>query len=94
MQIDITPFTLVGATTRSGLLSNPLRDRFVSQFHYDFYDDSELMEIIKIECKKLGISMSGRSVFINSKSALEVHRESLIEFYGECETLLLSIKLV
>lgn len=67
MQIDITPFTLVGATTRSGLLSNPLRDRFVSQFHYDFYDDSELMEIIKLNAKKLGISMSDEACLLAAK---------------------------
>ena len=35
MQIDIVPFTLIGATTRSGLLSNPLRDRFMAHLHFE-----------------------------------------------------------
>jgi Holliday junction DNA helicase RuvB len=37
MQIDLAPFTLIGATTRSGLLSNPLRDRFMAHLNFDFY---------------------------------------------------------
>ncbi|MFN8370133.1 MAG: AAA family ATPase [Bacteriovoracaceae bacterium] len=42
MQIDLVPFTLIGATTRSGLLSNPLRDRFSSHLHFDFYSSEGL----------------------------------------------------
>ena len=57
MQIEISPFSLIGATTRSGLLSNPLRDRFVAQFHYDFYNSDELEEILKLNARKLEISI-------------------------------------
>jgi holliday junction DNA helicase RuvB len=47
MKLAIKPFTLVGATTRSGLLSSPLRDRFGQHYHLDFYGHSELAEIIQ-----------------------------------------------
>ncbi|MFG1493238.1 Holliday junction branch migration DNA helicase RuvB [Halobacteriovorax sp. GFR7] len=57
MQIEIAPFTLIGATTRSGLLSNPLRDRFMAHFHFDFYKADELAVIISNNAKKLGIKI-------------------------------------
>ena len=56
MQIDIHPFTLIGATTRSGLLSNPLRDRFIAHLHFEFYSPEELEVIISNNAQKLGIN--------------------------------------
>jgi Holliday junction DNA helicase RuvB len=47
IQIDLNPFTLVGATTRSGLLTAPLRARFGINMHLEYYDDSVLSHIIK-----------------------------------------------
>lgn len=47
VQIDLPPFTLVGATTRSGLLTNPLRDRFGIPLRLEFYDAEELTTIVK-----------------------------------------------
>lgn len=47
IKLELAPFTLVGATTRSGLLTNPLRDRFGIMFHLDFYSSQELSTIIK-----------------------------------------------
>ena len=44
--LDLAPFTLVGATTRSGLLPNPLRDRFGFTANLEFYDDAELEEVL------------------------------------------------
>ncbi|HWV48341.1 MAG TPA: Holliday junction branch migration DNA helicase RuvB [Microbacterium sp.] len=44
--LDLAPFTLVGATTRSGLLPNPLRDRFGFTGHLEFYDESDLERVI------------------------------------------------
>ena len=44
--LDLAPFTLVGATTRSGLLPNPLRDRFGFTAHLEFYDDTELERVL------------------------------------------------
>lgn len=57
MQIDIVPFTLIGATTRSGLLSNPLRDRFMGHLHFDFYSSDELSKIINNNSKKINIEI-------------------------------------
>ena len=42
MQIDLSQFTLIGATTRSGLLSNPLRDRFTAHLNFDYYEPDML----------------------------------------------------
>jgi holliday junction DNA helicase RuvB len=47
MPLAVKPFTLIGATTRSGMLSSPLRDRFGQHFHLEFYNRSELAEIIQ-----------------------------------------------
>jgi Holliday junction DNA helicase RuvB len=55
MQIQIAPFTLIGATTRSGLLSNPLRDRFMAHLHFDFYHHDELAKIVENNAKKLNV---------------------------------------
>lgn len=58
MQIDLAPFTLIGATTRSGLLSNPLRDRFVAHLNFDFYEPEMLAKILMNNAKKLGIELA------------------------------------
>lgn len=55
MQIQVAPFTLIGATTRSGLLSNPLRDRFMAHLHFDFYQHHELAEIVANNARKLNL---------------------------------------
>ena len=48
IQIDLNPFTLVGATTRSGLLTAPLRARFGINLHLEYYDDDILSNIIRV----------------------------------------------
>jgi Holliday junction DNA helicase RuvB len=58
IRLDLPKFTLVGATTRTGLLTNPLRDRFEVVFHLDFYTDIELKEIVLRGGKILGITAS------------------------------------
>ena len=58
MQIDIAPFTLIGATTRSGLLSNPLRDRFMADLHFDFYSSDDLAMIVERNAVKLKTPLS------------------------------------
>lgn len=55
MPLAVKPFTLVGATTRSGLLSAPLRDRFGQHFHLDFYSHDELAEIVARSARLLGV---------------------------------------
>ncbi|HYB90761.1 MAG TPA: Holliday junction branch migration DNA helicase RuvB [Candidatus Binataceae bacterium] len=56
MKLAVKPFTMVGATTRSGLLSSPLRDRFGQHFHLDFYDRAELTEIVRRSARLLGVA--------------------------------------
>lgn len=53
IKIDIPKFTLIGATTRAGMISAPLRDRFGMQFRLNFYSPEELSQIIKIAAAKL-----------------------------------------
>ena len=57
MKLSVNPFTLVGATTRSGLLSSPLRDRFGQHFHLDFYDHKELGEIVRRSAALLDVAI-------------------------------------
>jgi Holliday junction DNA helicase RuvB len=57
MPLAVKPFTLVGATTRSGLLSAPLRDRFGQHFHLDFYERDELTEIAARSARLLGVML-------------------------------------
>lgn len=53
LKIDIPRFTLIGATTRAGMLSNPLRDRFGMNFRMQFYSDEELAKIVAQASNKL-----------------------------------------
>lgn len=62
MKIDLVPFTLIGATTKAGLLSNPLRDRFIANFHFDYYQPIELAIIVKNNQSKLKIKMSEEGI--------------------------------
>jgi Holliday junction DNA helicase RuvB len=55
MKLAVKPFTLVGATTRSGLLSSPLRDRFGQHFHLEFYEKSELTEVVRRSARLLAV---------------------------------------
>lgn len=57
ISIDINRFTLIGATTRAGLLSSPLRDRFGIMIHLDFYNEEELMEVLVRSAKILDIKI-------------------------------------
>ena len=55
--LDLAPFTLVGATTRSGLLPNPLRDRFGFTGHLEFYDDADLERVISRSALVLDVKL-------------------------------------
>jgi len=57
MKLAVKPFTLVGATTRSGLLSHPLRDRFGQHFHLEFYGADELAEIVRRSARLLKVRL-------------------------------------
>jgi Holliday junction DNA helicase RuvB len=55
--LDLAAFTLVGATTRAGLLTGPLRDRFGFTGHMDFYDSDELEQVLRRSAELLGIAL-------------------------------------
>ena len=69
IQIDLNPFTLVGATTRSGLLTAPLRARFGINLHLEYYDPETLQRIIR---RSAGILR----VPIDDDAAVEISRRS------------------
>lgn len=58
VKIDLEPFTLVGATTRLGLLTSPLRDRFGCIFRIDFYSPEELSRIVQRASNILGVTLT------------------------------------
>lgn len=69
IRLDVPRFTLVGATTRSGMLTGPLRDRFGISFRLDYYSVENLAEIVRRSASILGVS-------IDRQSALEVASRS------------------
>lgn len=60
--LELAPFTLVGATTRSGMLPNPLRDRFGFTAHLEFYSDAELAQVLARAADRLGISITDEAL--------------------------------
>ncbi|MEE9289829.1 MAG: Holliday junction branch migration DNA helicase RuvB [Alphaproteobacteria bacterium] len=58
VRIDLSPFTLVGATTRTGLMTTPLRDRFGILLRLDFYDADELEQILRRGAGILGLKLA------------------------------------
>ncbi len=69
VRIELQPFTLVGATTRSGLLTTPLRDRFGIPLRLEFYNPPELVEIVRRGARVLGMKVS-------DEGALEIAKRS------------------
>ncbi len=69
LRIDLPKFTLIGATTRISLLSNPLRDRFGVISRLDYYSPLELSTIVKINSNKLGVP-------VDEDGAMEIARRS------------------
>jgi Holliday junction DNA helicase RuvB len=69
VRIDLAKFTLIGATTRTGLLTTPLRDRFGIPIRLDFYAEGELLEIVRRGARVLGVAMT-------EEGALEIARRS------------------
>jgi Holliday junction DNA helicase RuvB len=57
VSMDVAPFTLVGATTRAGLLTGPLRDRFGFTAHLDFYDPADLERVLERAARLLGVPL-------------------------------------
>ncbi|MFA6379108.1 MAG: Holliday junction branch migration DNA helicase RuvB, partial [Candidatus Omnitrophota bacterium] len=69
IKFNLKPFTLIGATTRSGLLASPLRDRFGIFHHLDFYQTEDLQQIIVNSAKKL-------AVVLDADAAKEIARRA------------------
>src|SRR5262245_36348701 len=69
MSLPLKRFTLIGATTRSGMLSNPMRDRFKMHEHLEFYTIDELATILRVNAKKLQTELA-------EDAALELARRS------------------
>lgn len=69
INFNLKPFTLIGATTRSGLLASPLRDRFGILHHLEFYNAAELSKIVVRSAQKLKVS-------IDQDAAEEIARRS------------------
>jgi Holliday junction DNA helicase RuvB len=58
LRLSLKPFTLVGATTRAGRISSPLRDRFGATYRLDFYDVADLTAIVERSARLLGVEVS------------------------------------
>jgi Holliday junction DNA helicase RuvB len=59
LRLTLKPFTVVGATTRAGRISGPLRDRFGATYRLDFYTEAELTEIVQRSARILEVGLSG-----------------------------------
>ena len=75
VQLSIAPFTLIGATTRSGLLTAPLRARFGINCHLEYYDHDVLQGIVELSARLLGVKISpeaAREVALRSRGTPRV----------------------
>lgn len=62
LRLDLPNFTIIGATTRVGMLSSPLRDRFDAHYQLDYYEDSDIADIIERSAKILGVKIDTTGV--------------------------------
>lgn len=69
INMTFKPFTIVGATTRSGMLTAPLRDRFVNRAHFDFYETDELATLLRRNARKLRTEL-------DAEAAVEISQRS------------------
>ena len=69
VRLDLAPFTLVGATTRAGMLSEPLRTRFAFTGRVDYYDDEELVSILSRSAQLLDIEANKEALLEIAKRA-------------------------
>lgn len=77
IEVDLNPFTLVAATTRKGMISQPLNDRFGIQFRMDYYNETELSKIVQRAAFLLNIKLSEESITEISKRSRGTPRISL-----------------
>lgn len=77
IQLDIPPFTLVGATTRPGNLTAPMRDRFGIHLRLDYYEEDEIVEILKNAAKKWNILYKDEALLEIARRSRRTPRVSL-----------------
>ncbi len=88
IRIELPPFTLIGATTRAGLLSSPLRDRFGVVHRMEYYTENELMAIVKRGALLLGISAEesgAREIALRSRGTPRIANRLLKRVRDYCE---------
>lgn len=88
IRIELPPFTLIGATTRAGLLSSPLRDRFGVVHRMDYYNESELEGIVKRGGKLLGVKVEdegAREIALRSRGTPRIANRLLKRVRDYCE---------
>jgi Holliday junction DNA helicase RuvB len=69
VQLDLPPFTLMGATTRAGMISSPLRSRFGAIFKLDFYEDTDIEKIISKNANVLEVELEKEAIEILAKAS-------------------------
>ncbi len=81
LNLQLKPFTLIGATTRAGMLSGPLRDRFQLREHLGFYSHAELTEILRRNAVKLSVEVeddAAREIAKRSRSTPRIANNRLL----------------
>ncbi len=74
LKLNLPKFTLIGATTRVGVLSSPLRDRFGTHYRLDFYSDVDIKKIVERSAKILNLNLSPDSAQLIARSARRTPR--------------------
>lgn len=74
LRIDVAKFTLIGATTRAGALSSPLRDRFGATHRLDFYREEDIESIVERSAKILGVELTSANAKIIARAARRTPR--------------------
>src|SRR3954462_3391304 len=67
LRLNLKPFTVVGATTRAGRISSPLRDRFGATYRLDFYEEDDLTDIVQRSAGILGVPVDGDAARLIAK---------------------------
>ncbi len=88
LSLEIKPYTMIGATTRAGMLSGPLRDRFLIREHLGFYDLPEMTEIVRRSARKLAVDVddaAAKEIATRSRSTPRIanHRLRWVRDYAD-----------
>ena len=100
LNLDVAPFTLIGATTLIGSISRPLRDRFGIKLKFEYYKDEELAKIISDNCEKINFKIDTNTSFEIAKRSRKTPRVALnllkriIDYSVFLKTKVLNLKIV